>query len=183
MVGDRHLVGFLVQVVRGEHVPGSIPLRRGAPASSSSSSSASREGGKARGTQPASTTHSTAATGVMTGNQVSWTENRYHAMTGAARMQSPRMMKRPRRWKRRAQTARSRTSSTMTHCTHTGATGIRTAGAGASAPMRVRMVCAARRACASGVSERADGSETRTASAEESSFLTAVVSGRAAGRT
>ena len=55
--------------------------------------------------------------------------------------------------------------------------GIRTAGAGASAPMMLRTVCAARRDCASGVSERADGSETSTASAEESSFLTAVVSG------
>lgn len=178
MVGDRHLVGFLVQVVRGSTCPAPLPsgggLRRLPPPLRPHRG----EGGESQGNrQPASTTHSTAATGVMTGNQVSWTENRYHAMTGAARMQSPQMMKRPRRWKRRAHTARSRTSSTMTHCTHTGATGIRTAGAGASAPMRVRMVCAARRACASGVSERADGSETRTASAEESSFLTAVVSG------
>lgn len=178
MVGDRHLVGFLVQVVRGEHVPGSITFRRGGSGVFLLLFVRIAGGGESQGNrQPASTTHSTAATGVMTGNQVSWTENRYHAMTGAARMQSPQMMKRPRRWKRRAHTARSRTSSTMTHCTHTGATGIRTAGAGASAPMRVRMVCAARRACASGVSERADGSETRTASAEESSFLTAVVSG------
>lgn len=65
----------------------------------------------------------------------------------------------------------------MIHCTQAGAMGIRTAGAGASAPMMLRTVCAARRDCASGVSERADGSETSTASAEESSFLTAVVSG------
>ena len=64
----------------------------------------------------------------------------------------------------------------MIHCTQAGAMGIRTAGAGASAPMMLRTVCAARRDCASGVSERADGSETSTASAEESSFLTAVVS-------